>query len=98
MNNNRGYTLLNMLLTLMILASMLTMVLKNTSKIETEHLTFINDYLNVWTSSLTERKSNRLNDYDISFNSKGHVNSGRTLNFDRHKVLIHLGNGYLTYE
>ncbi len=94
--NNRGYTLLNMLLTLMILASMLTMTLKNTSKIETDHLDFINEYLTLLTSSLTERKSNKL--YDISFNSKGHVNGARTLNFNGHKVVVHLGNGYLTYE
>lgn len=98
MNNNKGYTLLNMLLTLMILASMLTITLKNTNKIETRHFDFINEYLNAQSISLTERIDNKINDYNVSFNALGHVNNGKTLNFGIHKVLIHLGNGYITYE
>lgn len=98
MNNNKGYTLINMLFTLMILASMLTMTLKNVNKIETKHFDFINEYLNTQSISLTERVDNEINDYNVSFNALGHVNSGKTLNFGIHKVLIHLGNGYLTYE
>ena len=37
-------------------------------------------------------------DHDISFNKDGKVNMGQTIKFNNGEVIIHVGNGYITYE
>lgn len=61
------------------------------------HLQFANKYLKVQAESFANKQRGNL-DYGVSFNSMGHVNKGRTVVFDNRKVIIHLGNGFITIE
>lgn len=97
--NNKGYTLMEMLLTLVIIASMMTLTLKNTYLFNDDHYNFMNAYLNSQVDSLTTRSNVLLEeDNSIYFNENGHVNSGRSIDVGKYTVIVHLGNGYLTYE
>ncbi len=97
--NNKGYTLMEMLLTLVIIASMMTLTLKNTYMFNDDHYKFMNAYLDAQTDSLTSRTNVLLNDdNNIYFNENGHVNMGRSIDIGKYKIVVHLGNGYLTYE
>lgn len=97
--NNRGNTLLSMILTLMIMASMMTLTLKNNVEVDTSHLRFINNYISTKCDALINKTRIELEeDNSIYFNENGHVNMGQTLNIGKHKVIVHLGNGYLSYE
>jgi len=94
---HKGYTLLELLIVLMIISSLSLLSISKYSDLNLDYLYFINDYLNNQANALC---SNQTVSYKrgISFNSKGHVNMARTINFARHDVVIHLGSGYLTYE
>lgn len=90
--------MLSVMLTLMIISSLLVLTLKNYSSIETDYLSFMNDYLIKQVEALTNRQEVDVDGYDIFFNKKGHVNKAQTIDFNKHKVIVHLGNGYLFYE
>lgn len=98
MNDNKGYTLMSMVLTLMVLASMTTLLLKKDTDINIEHLSFINTYLGSQVEALTNYTRIDLNEEGITFNKLGHVNRAQTITKGNHDVIVHLGNGYLTYE
>lgn len=97
-NNNKGYTLMMMMLTLMMLTSMLTMILKKDTNIDTSHLSFINNYLNKQAYALTNYERVDLLEENITFNKLGHINKAQTIKKGNHEIIVHLGNGYLTYE
>lgn len=97
--NKNGYTLIEMLLTLVVIASMLTLTLHNTYMFDSKHYDFMNAYLSKQVDSLTSRNNLVLEEDDsIYFNENGHVNRGQSINIGRYKIIVHLGNGYLTYE
>lgn len=97
-NQNKGYTMLMMLLVLMMMASMCTLILKKDTKIDTDYLSFINNYLNKQSYSLTNYERSELLEENITFNKLGHINGAKTINKGNHDVIVHIGNGYLTYE
>lgn len=98
MNDNKGFTMLNVLLTLMVMTSMLTLVLKNSSEPDTEYLSFINKYLEVQNLALTSYEETDLGEENITFNKLGHINRAKTIRKGNHNIIAHIGNGYLTYE
>ena len=57
----------------------------------------MNRYLSVQSEAISE-KQNRPLEKGVLFYSMGVVNQARTIDFGKHKVIIHLGNGYVTYE
>lgn len=97
-NKNDGYTLMMMMLTLMILAAMCTLVLKKETNVDTDYLSFINNYLDKQAYSLTNYQRQEILEENITFNKLGHINKANTINKGNHKIIIHIGNGYLTYE
>ena len=61
------------------------------------HLEFANQYLKLQTESFALKERNSF-EYGVSFNSMGHVNKGNSIAFGKRKVVIHLGNGFITIE
>ena len=98
MTNKKGFSLLEMLLTLMIVTSLLVITLNKVSDADMSWAYFSNEYLTLQANSIKCKQSSRLNNYLISFNSEGKVNQARTISFNGKNVIIHLGTGYLTYE
>lgn len=98
----KGFSLLEILLTLFIISSLLVISLSSFHKPNLDYLAFMNEYLKIHTKSLVDREEYELsNDYTlerIHFNSNGNVNKGRSVDISNHQVIVHLGNGYLTYE
>ncbi|MDO4500249.1 MAG: prepilin-type N-terminal cleavage/methylation domain-containing protein [Erysipelotrichaceae bacterium] len=95
--NRRGYTLLEVLIVVLILSSMAVVSLSKNVFVEVEHYEFMNEYLKGQIEAMVNREYVHL-DNGIYFNENGHVNMANTYCFDRHKVISHLGNGYLSYE
>lgn len=96
--NNKGFTMLEVLLTIMITSSMLVLTLDRANSINLDWLYFSNDYLTKQTDSLINKQRNDINDYSISFNENGKVNKAQTISVGEKRIVIHLGTGYFTYE
>ena len=95
---NKGFTLLEMLLVVMMLSSLALLTLNNFKDLNNDHLLFMNEYLKTQNEALTRKEEMSLSKYGIFFYKSGRVNQARTISINNHKVIIHLGNGYLTYE
>lgn len=93
----KGFSLLEILLTLVIVSSMLVLTLPFYSDLDLKHLYFLNDYLLKQKDSLISHERNDV-DYGITFNENGRVNQAKTIDINSHKLIVHLGNGYITYE
>lgn len=98
----KGFSLLEVLLTLVIISSLLVVSISTFSKPNLDYLSFINEYLSTQTNSIVNKNTNELkNDYTrehIYFNANGNVNGGRSIEISNRNIVIHLGNGYITYE
>lgn len=95
--NKKGYALLETLITLLIITIMLSFSLNKVTNLEVDHFYFMNDYCLKQSEALLNHQYTNI-DNGISFNEMGHVNAGKTINIDNHKIVIHLGNGYFVYE
>ena len=95
---NKGFTLLEMLLVVMMISSLTLLTLNNFKDLNNDHILFINEYLKTQTEALTKREELSIVEHGIFFYKSGRVNQARTININSHKIIIHLGNGYLTYE
>lgn len=93
----KGFSMLEILLTLCIVGSLLLVSLSYTNKLNLDHLSFMDSYERNKCDSLLFHRSNVINK-GVSFNSDGNVNKAKTIEFNNHKIIIHLGNGYITYE
>jgi len=93
-----GFSLLSMLLTLMIVSSCFLVVLKNRNEVNVEQINFMNEYINKQSDSLLNGIENDIDEYDIHFNNKGHVNRAQTIKIGNHSIIIHLGNGYASID
>lgn len=89
--------MLEMMICICILASISLLTLFNNKELNLEGYYFLNDYLSSQSKSFTEKQQYEIGHY-VYFNHMGHVNQARTINFDNHKVIVHLGNGYATFE
>ena len=97
----KGYTMLELLLTLMIISSLFVILLRSFNEPNIDYLLFMNDYLLGQKEALVNREEFILNnDYGkpISFNKDGKVNMGQTLDINNHSIVIHIGSGYATIE
>lgn len=93
----KGFSMLEMLVCMIILSSFLLLTINNTNYLNVDHYSFLNNYLYSQSCSIVDCKQINL-DKGIYFNSMGHVNQARTINIANHNIIIHLGNGYVTYE
>lgn len=100
--NKKAFTLIDMLLTLIIISSLLVLTLQKEVEVDTKWISFSNDFLRAKTNSIINKEENELDSiYDFGyfhFNSNGHINKADTIEFNNKKIIVHLGNGYLTYE
>lgn len=96
--NNKGFSLLSVLLCLLLMSSFSLLTINKYVEYDNEHLLFINDYLLKQTNSLINRQEERIDKQNVFFYKSGRVNQAKTIEFDKHQVIIHIGNGYLTYE
>ena len=86
------------MLTMALVCSLTLLTLRTFEGIDNEHLFFMNIFLKGQCQALTRREEVTLDGYPVFFWKSGRVDQARTLEFGRHKVIIHLGTGYLTYE
>ena len=94
----KAYILLETLISLMIISCMSIFTINSYHQIDISHYDFINEYLNNKLESYLNKKRIDMNEYNIYFNEHGNINMARTIHFNKHKVIIHLANGYITYE
>ena len=93
----KGYTFLEVLLCLCIISTMLLVSLRMSGKLHLEHYYYLNDYVLKQSEAILNRETVSY-EKGVRFNSMGHVNQGRTIDFHHHQVIVHLGNGYATLE
>lgn len=97
--NKRAFTLLETLFTLMVVSSLFVLTLSKEVKLDLSWINFSNEYLIKQKDSIINKEENEINDFTyVHFNKAGRVNQAQTINFNNRKVIVHLGNGYLTYE
>jgi prepilin-type N-terminal cleavage/methylation domain-containing protein len=94
---NKGYTILEMLICMCIISLLLFVSLRNNKGINLEHYEFMNKYLLTQSQAILD-KEDKVLEKGVYFYPMGKVNQARTIEFNNHKVIIHLGNGYITYE
>ena len=94
---NKGFTMLEMLIGICIISSLSLLFLNINHNLDLSHYSFMNDYL-LKQSEIMLNKKEEVFEKGVRFNSMGHINQARTIHFNIHKVILHLGNGYVTYE
>ena len=97
LQSKKGFSLLEMLVCMVIISAFMLLSLKNTTSINLEHYYFLNDYLYQQSESMSNKEPTSIG-RGIYFNSMGHVNQARTIDFVKHSVVIHLGSGYATIK
>ena len=99
-----GYVLVEMLLIMMLTSVMTVLYLPKSGDINCDDYIFINDYLNKLGMSIISNEKTYPDDsrvdnkYPIYFSGNGNINQAQTIKGNRHQIILHLGNGYLTYE
>lgn len=82
---------------LCIITAMALISAGNVSKTDLSYYSYLNEYVQKQSEAMRDRKAVNY-EKGVSFNSMGHVNQGRTIDFLRHQVIVHLGNGYASLE
>lgn len=98
--NKKAYTLIESLLVLFILSILMLLSLSKAIDVDFEHYHFMDDYYLAQTKAFCKGEKvfvDYPNSY-IYFNSLANINRANTIYFKKHKVIIHLGNGLLSYE
>lgn len=94
---NKGYSLIDLLLSLFVISSLTLLSLNHHSTLNLDHYYFLNEYLLKQSEVILNKQADIFKN-GITFNNMGHVNLARTIYFGDHEVIIHLGNGYATYK
>ena len=89
--------MLEMLVCLIVIMALMLISLNNTNNMDLKHYYFLNDYLLTQTESMIHKEIKDVG-HGVYFNGMGHVNQARTINFMKHDIVIHLGNGYATIK
>ena len=100
--NKKAYGLISVLIILLIMTTATVLVSINYKDINLNKYIFLNNYLYEQSNSILLKEEGNVYceeaDHDISFNKDGKVNMGQTIEFNNGEVIIHVGNGYITYE
>lgn len=97
LKTKKGFSLLEMLVCMVIISAFMLVSLRNTNRLNLDHYYFLNDYLYKQSEAMITRQGVSIGS-GIYFNSMGHVNQARTIDFLNHSIVIHLGNGYATIK
>lgn len=97
-----GFTLLEMTVCLAMITLFTLLTLPLGKRADLSHYAFMDKYQYLQCKALCNGEClNCPNEYSlfpIYFNEKGNINMGQSVTVNRHFIVIHLGNGYLTYE
>lgn len=100
--NKNGFTLIQMVLSLMIVSTLFVLSISNFSMPSQEYHYFISDYLYNQAYALSNyERVNYKNDYsnvEINFNERGSVNQGQSFNIDNRLIVIRPSTGNIRYE
>lgn len=96
-STENGFTILELLVSMMIVCGVSLIALSFDPVLNLDHYYYMNEYLETLCDSLTQKQTNSYKG-GIFFNSMGHVYQGKTIDFGRHQVIVHLGNGYATIK
>jgi len=95
--SKKGFSMLEVLASICIISAFMLLSISNTNRLNLDHYDFMNNYLLTQTEAIvTKQEQNYTN--GVHFNSMGHINQARTINFENHNVIVHLGNGYVTLD
>ena len=93
-SSTKGFTISEMLIGLLFLSVMLSVSLRPRVDLNLEHYYFLNDYVLTQSEAIKE-KQYRPYEQGIYFNSMGHIDLARTVEFGNHRFTLNLGNGYV---
>ena len=85
--------MLEMLICLMMIASLSLLVLSFHGYQVPEHYYFLNDLMLSQSEALLQRREQTFQN-GIRYNSMGHIDMARTLEFGKQKITLNLGSGY----
>lgn len=95
--SNKGFSMLEMLASLILISALMLISINNTGNINLDHYYFLNEYVKAQSEAMLNKEEYMLS-HGVRFNPMGRVNQARTIEFEKHKVIVHLGNGYATCE
>ncbi len=100
MQNKKGFTLLEMLVVLSILALFSILIIPKS--IELPQYDFMYNYYKIQSDALVERTDQTYHfdfyPYQIRFNHLGHVESAQSWQLNNHLFIVELGCGRLVYK
>ena len=100
----KGYLMLEMLVVLMIISTALMIYLPRISMFDYTDYRYGNNLVLTKSEAMRNRKEMIINDAGLSlrfplyFTANGNVNQAQTIVGNKYNLIVHLGNGYLTYE
>lgn len=97
LKTKKGYSMLEMLVCVLIISTLMLLTLQDTNRLNIDHYSFLNNYLIGQSSAMADRQKVVM-DVGIYFNTMGHVNHAKTIDFNNHSIIIHLGSGYATID
>ena len=95
--NKKGFTLMEMMVALFVASSLTIVTLSRFDEPNVDHYYFMSRMALEQSKAILNKEKVYL-EHNISFNGMGHVEVPRTIAFGRHKVIVHLGSGYATWE
>lgn len=95
--NKKGFALAELLLCILITCLLTLMTLGRSINLSFEYRQFMNEYLKAQSECMAYKQTMEVG-YGLRLNAMGHISQAKTLSFVKHWVIVHLGNGYLTYE
>jgi competence protein ComGC len=99
LTSNRGFMLLEVCMTIMIISIMTLIFLPCCEFREAESYTFGDAYLETQSRAIAEQQPEELErEPYISFNEKGNVSQAMTLHLGNKEIVIELGGGRLVYR
>jgi len=101
----KGYTLLELLVVMIVLSGLFLLTLNRDITLNLDQYYLASDILVKESQAILNHERQEIDDYynqylkgNLYINENGHINRAQTIDFDNHKIIVHIGNGYLTYE
>lgn len=95
--NKKGFSMLEMLICMCIISILMLFSISNTNKLNLEHYDFMNNYILLQSKAILNKQEEQIGK-GLYFNSMGHINQAKTIDFNNRSIIIHLGNGYATIK
>lgn len=97
----KAFTIIEMLVVVLLVGLFASLTYANYPSNNYDHYHFLNKYLKLQSEALKTNQSRsfveKRADYPIRFTGDGTVNQAQSIIFDNQTVIIHLGNGSITY-